>query len=728
MDDTQLPLSPDAPAKLTDWSNEPTLLTLKTDLELAKPAHDAQLTQIQHWQDLMSVRGKAAPPKQKNRSSVQPKLIRRQAEWRYSALTEPFLSSQKLFKVSPVTFEDDMAAKQNELVLNWQFRTKLNKVKLVDDLVRATVDEGTCLLRLGWHRVTKMIKKPAPVFEHYEIQDQENMQVFQQALELKASNPREFNEKVSPAVKAAVTLYEETEQATVAKEVGTEMVDHEQVLENRPTVEVMNPANVFIDPTCNGELDKALFVVVSFETNLAELKKQPNKYKNLDRVNWEGNTPLVEPDHATSTPDTFNFNDKMRKKVVAYEYWGFYDINKDGELVPFVATWIGDVMIRMELNPFPDGKLPFVLIPYMPKKRDLYGEPDAELLEDNQKILGALSRGMIDLMGRSANSQQGFAKGMLDPLNRRRYDAGENYEFNPTQHPNNGMITHTFPEIPQSALMLYNLQNQEAEGLTGVKAFSGGLSGNAFGDVATGIRGALDAASKREMSILRRLAKGVTEMGTKIISMNSEFLSEEEVIRVTNKEFVTVLREDLAGNFDLEVDIATAEVDNAKAQDLGFMLQTLGPNMDPSISMMILADIADLKRMPVLAQRLRTYQPQPDPMAEQLKQLELQKAQMEIQKLQSEIMLNQAKAQEVSANKDQKALDFVEQESGTKHAREMEKQRGQAQGNQALEVTKAILQPTKEGEKAPDIEAGIGFNQLSDMLGEGGANQRSPVF
>ena len=51
---------------------------------------------------------------------------------------------------------------------------------------------------------------------------------------------------------------------------------------------------------------------------------------------------------------------------------------------------------------------------------------------------------------------------------------------------------------------------------------------------------------------------------------------------------VTIKRDDLIGNFDLEVDISTAEVDNQKSQDLGFMLQTLGPNMDPKVSMMIL--------------------------------------------------------------------------------------------------------------------------------------------
>ena len=53
----------------------------------------------------------------------------------------------------------------------------------------------------------------------------------------------------------------------------------------------------------------------------------------------------------------------------------------------------------------------------------------------------------------------------------------------------------------------------------------------------------------------------------------------------------------------------------------------------------------------------------------------------------------------------------------------MEKQRGQAQGNQALEVTKALTKSLKDGEQRPNLEAAIGFNQLSDRLADAGTLQ-----
>jgi hypothetical protein len=716
-DTVEFKLSEATPQKLTSWKKEPSILELKRDLESAKPAHDAQISRIERWNDLMAVRGAYKPKKIAGRSSVQPKLVRRQAEWRYSALSEPFLGSSKLYKVSPTTFEDEAAAKQNELVLNWQFRTKMNRVKFIDDFVRATVDEGTSIIRVGWKRHTITAKEEVPVYEHYQITTQEQMQLFQQALEAHNQDVRTFRESAPPELVEAISYFIESQQPTYVVQNGTQTVDVEKVVENRPTVEVLNPKNVTIDPSCNGDLDKALFIEVSFESNQAELKKEGKRYKNLDKVNWEGNAPLMEPNHETKTPLEYNFNDKMRKKVVVHEYWGFYDIHGNGNLVPIVAAWIGDVIIRMEENPFPDEKLPFVVVPYLPVKRDLMGEPDAELLEDNQAIQGALTRGMIDLLGRSANGQQGWAKGALDPLNKRRFEQGENYEFNPNMPPQTNYLEHKYPEIPRSALEMLNLQNQDAESLTGVKSFSGGVSGEAYGDVAAGIRGALDAASKREMAILRRLAKGMTEIGNKIIAMNAVFLTEEETVRVTNEEFVKVKREDLKGNFDLETDISTVEVDNAKAQDMAFMLQTVGPNM-PDLAQMIMAEIAELKRMPALAHKIKNFKPQPDPMMEQMKQAELQKAMMEIEVLKSEVALNQAKAKQAASLADKADLDFVEQETGTAHARDMEKQKAQSQGNQALAVTKALVTPKKKEENKPDVNAAIGWNAISDGLSD----------
>ena len=588
--------------------------------------------------------------------------------------------------------------------------------------------------------------------------------MLQQAAQLAQTDPHTFEDTVAPEIKYGVQLMSSMQIPfpVVGQIVGYQEVQDEEIICNHPYVDVLDPQNVYIDPSCNGDFEKAYFVIESFETSYAELAKD-GRYKHLELINWDAEASLSEdPDHASQTPDDFNFKDPTRKKVVAYEYWGYYDIHDNGTLVPIVATWVKDTLIRLEENPFPDRRLPYVVVPYLPQLRDLYGEPDAELLGDNQRILGALTRGMIDSLGRSANAQQGFAKGFLDPINKRKFMNGEDYEFNPAMPPQAAFVEHQYPELPQSAMLMLQLQNQEAEALTGVKAFSGGLAGDAYNTkVATAIRGVLDAASKREMAILRRLAKGIQEIGNKIIAMNAVFLSEEEVVRVTNRQYVTVKREDLRGNFDLEVDIATAEEDNAKSETLAFLLQTIGNTMDQSITLQVLAEILELKRLPALAEKLRTWKPDPEQVKYQqmMQQLQLQNLQLQNQKLQSEIVENQANAQKLGADAQTKAIDAqtkaVEAQvtlpdqlrkikadadlthaqanktnleaqaialqtqmdvDGTNHLRELQKMQAQARGNQDLEIIKTLGKPLKEGEQKPDIDAMFGFNIMTDAL------------
>ena len=701
-------------AKLTEWENEPTVLLLKEELDIAKQSHDDHVSQVKSWLDLRNVTGSVKPKTGENRSSVQPKLVRRQAEWRYSALSEPFHTAKEMFSVQPKTWEDTRAAEQNTLVLNYQFRTKLNRVRFIDEFTRTSVDEGTCVVRLGWLRETEFVEEEVTTWQYEEVVDQVTLDALQQAMALRTENPNEFL-NLPPDLQESVKYSMETSTPAMAVAVSSEMAEVEKVRKNQPTLDIINFENFYLDPSCEGDLDKAAFAVISFETSKAELLKD-GRYTNLEKVNWSSNTPLTDADHSTMTDNSVEFKDDLRKRVIAYEYWGWYDIYNDDTLVPICATWIGDTMIRMEENPFPDQKLPFVVVPYLPVKRSITGEPDAELLAENQAILGAVTRGMIDLMGRSANGQTGFAKGMLDVVNRRRYDSGADYEFNPNMPPASGILQHKYPEIPASALNMLQLQNQEAEALSGVKAFSGGLSGESYGNVATGIRGMLDAASKREMAILRRLAEGLEKIGSKIISMNQVFLSEEEIVRITNGEFISVRREDIQGEFDLEVDITTAEINESKAQDLSFMLQTIGNSMEMPMVQMILSEIAELKRMPLLAKRIEDYKPQPNPIAEQMQQLEMQKTQLEIAELESKIQLNQAKARKELSDAEMKDLDFVEQESGTKHLRDMDIRASQAKANQDLEITKRILDQGNRGDPGREVADALLFRTVQEDL------------
>lgn len=683
---------------LTNWKNPPTLENLKGDLLEARPFHNDQKTKISLWLDNLYVTNGAKVNAPKGSSQIVPKLIRKQAEWRYPALSEPFLSTDDVFNVRPVTWEDREAAKQNELVLNHQFNTQIDKIHFIDEFVRAAVDEGTVIIRTGWEFEEEDVEVTVPVVEYRVNPEMAPMHEYLE--QLQAESPSEYATNVPEELKQAHQMSLENGVPIEPVITGSKQEIQKKTVRNCPTAEVCDYQNVILDPTCLGDLKKARFAIYSFESSISQLKKD-GKYKNLDKINIEGNTVLSTPDHTSSDAgQNFKFSDKARKKFVVHEYWGYWDIDGSGLVKPFVAAWVGETLIRMEENPFPDKALPFIVVPYLPVKRSAYGEPDGALLEDNQKVVGAVTRGMIDILGKSANGQTGMRKDMLDTTNRRKFDKGQDYEFNINVDPRQGVFMHTFPEIPNSAQFMLQLQNMEAESLTGVQSFSQGISGAALGDVAAGVRGALDAASKRELAILRRLSAGIVAVGRKFISMNAEFLSDEEVVRITNDEFVTVRRDDLPGNFDLKLSISTAEEDNNKAQELAFMLQTMGNNMDPEMSKMILSDIARLRKMPDLAKRIEEYSPQPDPLQQRKAELEvallearLENARAQSQQYSATAQLNMAKVGteqvkqgNLQSDTDQKNLDFVEQESGVKQERDLQKQGEQARSQAQLKL------------------------------------------
>lgn len=709
-------------SNLTKWKNEPSVMELKKDLLASKPYRDQHVKDVKKWELLL--KGGKPIPKRRGRSQVKPKLVRRQAEWRYSALSEPFLSSQNIFQVNPRTFEDTDAAMQNGILLNWQLRTKIDIVRLINEAVRTFVDEGTLILRTGWMRETQKVKVKAPIYEYTQVNqgDPEEAQL-EQALEIRATNPAEY-EKLPDEIKASIEFSEENGLTAWATQIGEEEVVEDKVIVNHPTLEVVDYRNMYLDPSCGNDPEKATFMIASFETSRAELKKD-GRYKNLDKLSNLAGDLLTDTDHGTETPPEFNFEDQYRKKIVAYEYWGMYDIHGNGMLEPIVATWIENQCIRMELNPFPDKKPPFLFQSYSPKKRSVFGEPDAELLEDNQAITGAIVRGMIDLLGRSANSQQGFQKGMLDITNRRRFENGDDYEFNPSANPNTALIQHTFPEIPASALNLLGIQNNEAEGLTGVKSFSGGISGESFGNVAAGIKGVVDAAAKREIDILRRLAECFKKASKKIVAMNGVFLSEKEVVRVTNKQFIEIRRDDLTGEFDLEIDISTPEIDERKAADLSFMLQTAAPALPFEFTQMILYEIASLRKMPKLAHDIKHFEPTPDPLEQAKQEHEIKKLELENAKIDAQIKEIYAKTEKLTAEADSIDLDTEMKGTGVSHAQDLEKQSEQARGNQDLAVTKALTQPSKETGDF-DLEQAVGFNELTKNAAKTPVTPRLP--
>ena len=534
----------------------------------------------------------------KGKSQIVSQDIRKQLEWMIPSLADPFLSSPDIIKCNPITWEDVPSARQNELLLNTQFCRKFPRYNFLMKSLKVLAMEGTLVVQTGWD---------------YEDEEVEEM------VETVVIDPESGEEMIIMA-KQKVT----------------------KVKKNQPTAVVCRNEDIYIDPTCMDNMDKCQFVIHRYETDLSSLRAD-GRYKNLDKVEkYEGqnrDNEYYPQDHTY-----FTFEDKARKKMVMYEYWGNYDVNEDGIAEPIVCSWIGNTVVRLQSNPYPDKKPPFIVVPFNAVPFQIYGDSLASVIGDNQKVKTAIIRGVIDNMAQSNNGQVGMKKGSLDIANRKKFLQGNNFEYNGDK---GDFWQGSYNQIPGSAFDVMTLMNNEIESQTGVKSFSGGITGNALGSTATGARGALDATATRRISLVRNIAENLIKpLMRKWMSYNAEFLEAEEIVRITNEEFIPIKRDDLTGNIDIDISISTAEDNNAKSQELSFLLQTLGNTMPFEMTQMIIAEIAKLSRMPDLEKRIRDFKQEPDPAAQQMQQAEMERLALENQKLQSEIARNNARAGE----------------------------------------------------------------------------------
>ena len=580
------------------------LKNLKADMKEAERLQREWFIKREEWSS--QTEGAPYGNEVEGKSKIVSKDIKKQREWMIPSITDPFLSTSDVIKCNPVTYEDAKAARQNELLLNTQFCRKFNRYNFIMKATKVLVTEGSVVIQTGWDYEEEEVEAEVEVISVDE-------------------NGMEF--------------------------VDTEISMQTNVIRNQPTAVVCRNEDIFIDPTCMDDMEKCQFVIHRYESSLNALK-QDGRYENLDKVEAAQYNLTNDPQYLREDQSYFEFKDKPRKKFVVHEYWGNYDIDGDGIAEPIVCAWVGNTLIRLESNPYPDKKPPFVIVPFSAVPFHMFGEALAETIGDNQKIKTAITRGMVDNMAKSNNAVVATRKGALDPVNRKKFLKGENFEFNGTP---GDFWQGSYNQLPSSAFDMLNLQNNEIESQTGVKSFSGGISGNALGSTATGARGALDATATRRLNLVRNMSENMIKpIMRKWMAYNAEFLEEEEVIRITNDEYVPIRRDDLAGKIDIDISISTSEDNAAKSQELSFLLQTVGPSEDPSIRREIMAQIMDLMRMPEQAKKIRDYQPQPDPVQQKMQELQIAKLEAEIEKIRADAANKLASSVENEADRDEK--------------------------------------------------------------------------
>ena len=638
----------------------------KADYKSSKTYHDQKLTEINRYRAIYNadLYGNEVD----NKSKLVSKDSRRQSEWLHSTLVAPFMD-EDIIKATPITYEDELAARQNELVINTQFCRKFNRYKFLSKAIKVLDMDGTVVVQCGWESETDTTEVDRPI----------------------------------------IVVDEQTGEEYIG---GMETVTETVTVKNQPTAKVRRNEDVYIDPTCQDDMEECQFVITRYESNLSTLQSD-GRYKNLDKIKKQISDPDNDQDYEELENGSFMFEDDPRKKLLVYEYWGNYDIDGDGIAEPIVCVWVNDTVIRLQGNPYPDKQLPFVITSFNSKPFEMYGEANAALIDDSQKLKTAIIRGMVDNLAQSNNGQVITTKNALDSINAKKMANGENFEVNTSI---NDIKHGSYNQLPGSVFDMIGLANNDIESITGVmnmndKGLSGGIGGSA-----AGAQGVLDATSTRRLNTVRNIAENMLKpLIRKWMAYNAVFLEPEEVVRITNSEYVTVKRDDLQGRVDIAISVSTPEDNKLKSDKIAFMLQTMGPSMDPDVQYEMMADWADLNQFPVRAKmlrdqadKIREQMSQPDPYEEEMKQIELDKMRLANEKTKAEIaaiyaggqedaadqMEKQAKAQHLMAQTakinadtdlvkektDTAALEFLKADNGISHLEklEIEDQKNQA--------------------------------------------------
>ncbi|NCC91202.1 MAG: hypothetical protein EOM01_12735 [Spirochaetia bacterium] len=115
----------------------------------------------------------------------------------------------------------------------------------------------------------------------------------------------------------------------------------------------------------------------------------------------------------------------------------------------------------------------------------------------------------------------------------------------------------------------------QLEQRSGVTRYNQGLDAKSLNKTATGISAIMNASAQRIELIARIMSDSIRRLYKMMLELNQQFIDQEMVVRIFN-ESLEIAPDDLAGNFDVEVDIggATGKEETEVEQMLGLLQQS----------------------------------------------------------------------------------------------------------------------------------------------------------
>lgn len=606
------------------------------DVKQAKKAKTEVDGKIDTW--LNEYEGKPYGVEKKGRSQIVVKDIKKAVESYLPNAVEPFISRNRLVRLDGITAEDVESAKMHEMLLNYQFVRKFDREAFISQMLKVSATEGTVNIRCGWERVED------ETIETFNNLQPEQLAMFQeQDLEIK-----ETTENPDGTINVTAVAY--------------------NIKENRPTAEVIRNGRFYPDPSAD-KVENCRFIAYDYDSTISDLR-ETGRYEEEDIDTFQSSD--IDKDSQLESnrnsnlqsygkDEKYQSDDKSNHKVTVTEYWGYLDINDDGIAEPIYATLINGKLLEAVDNPYPDKELPFVSIKFSEVPYAFWGNAMAEFISDNQKVRTSLMRGFIDNVAQSNNGKKFVRKGVLDPINKRKYENNLSGMIEINGDPRTDLQDGGYNAISPSVFNLYELIQQETEGLSGMNRTMSGVDSRGLNDSATGATIQQNMSQKRVIDIVRRHSSGLKKLFRKWISYNKAFLSDKEVMRISG-EYIPFKRDDISGEFDIDVSFNVDGVTEAKVNQMTMLMQQVGglsnvASIPPEFFNIMLGKLADEWGYPDVAQMLEKPQKPQEPSKEQIEaqRLEIEKLRMEVEEMKSKAILNMSKANDLGTDTKMKA-------------------------------------------------------------------------
>jgi hypothetical protein len=570
----------------------------------------------------------------KGRSQIVMKDVKKAIKSMSPSIIEPFLTTASIVNAKATKIGNEQKADYVSDILNYQYQNEFDRLEFITSISTILPKEGTVFIRTGWAYEEKQEVKTLSKLDMDDI-DAMKKQGVKGISKIEDNKDGTFN----------VTM-----KRTIIKK-------------NCPTAVICKNESITTDPTASSFSDSK-FITYEFEMSLSDLKKQKDIYDYQDI-----NSSLIDTVVSASLyPDTalggqratdnynsgvdynFNFAEKTSKKIKLVEYWGEYDIDGSGINEQIVCVWIKgtDKILRLDKNPYPDGEIPFVSCQYNFEPFTIWGDGVADVIGDGQQIHTAIMRGFIDNMSLANNGQKLIQKGAIDYVNLAKLQRGEKYiEVNNIE----GVRDGTYNNLPPSAFNIYNMITDENERLSGVTKSIDSLDSATIGRSASGMSMATNTAQRHMVILVQVIADMYKDMFNKWASYNMAYLDDKQAMEISGT-LVPVDKNQLTDDIRIEIQVQLDSQNQQKIQQINMMLQQAHmyqQQMPPQVVPLLMGEFFDALGKYEEAEQIRQYQPQPDPMQQQMAQLQMQKLQAEIALLNSEAGLSQSKAGEAQA-------------------------------------------------------------------------------